>query len=168
MNVFLRKSDVLKIACLAQIVNVISPITTTREGLLKHTTYYPIMLFSRMASGNALDVLVKASMIETRKFGDMPVLDVASSHNMETGTNAVFIVNRNQTERVIVDLCWQALMPTRVISAHQITGTDPKAANSFQSPEHIIARPITIPAVKEGNLTLQLPPLSFTAIEVAI
>lgn len=168
MNVFLRKSDVLKIACLAQIVNVISPITTTREGILKHTTYYPIMLFSRMASGNALDVLVKAPMIETRKFGGVPVLDVAASHHLENGTHAVFIVNRNQTDHVSVDLCWQALMPSRIIAAHQITGADPKATNSFEYPERIIARPIKIEPVNDGNLTLQLPPLSFTAIEMAI
>ncbi|RIK35071.1 MAG: alpha-N-arabinofuranosidase, partial [Chloroflexi bacterium] len=150
MNVFLRKSDVVKIACLAQIVNVISPITTTRDGLLKQTTYYPIVLFSRMASGNALDVAVKAPLIETREFGAVPVLDVASSHDLETETGAVFIVNRNQTDSVTVDLCWQALTPTRVISAYQIAGTDPKAVNSFEDPECIVARPIRVPNVNEG------------------
>jgi alpha-N-arabinofuranosidase len=168
MNVFLRKSDVLKIACLAQIVNTISPITTTRDGLLKHTTYYPIMLFSRMASGNALDVAVKAPQIETREFGDMPILDVASSHDMEAGTSAIFIVNRSQTDNVTVDVCWQALTPTRVTSAHQIAGTDPKAANSFEDPECIVARAIKVQDVNDGTVTLQLPPLSFTAFEVAI
>jgi len=167
MNVFLRKSDVLKIAFLAQIVNVISPITTTRDGLLKHTTYYPIMLFGRMASGNSLDVAVKAPLIETREFGDVSVLDVASSHNTETGTNALFIVNRSQTDSVTVDLCWQALKPARVTSAYQVAGTDPKAANSFEHPECIVARPIKAPDVNNGTGTLRLPPLSFTAIEVA-
>jgi alpha-N-arabinofuranosidase len=168
MNVFLRKSDVLKIACLAQIVNTISPITTTRDGLLKHATYYPIALFGRMASGNALDVLVKAPRVETHQFGDVPVLDVASSHNLETGTNAIFIVNRNQTESVKVDLCWQALTPTRVKSAYQIAGNDPKAVNSFENPECIVARAIPIQHVDDGTVTLQLPPLSFTAVEVMI
>lgn len=168
MNVFLRKSDVLKIACLAQIVNTISPITTTRDGLLKHATYYPIMLFGRMASGHALDVAVKAPLVETSKFGDIPILDVASSHDAEAGTNAVFIVNRNQTGSVTVDLRWQALTPSRVQSAYQITGTDPKAVNTFADPECIVARAVKAPAVNDGTLTLQLPPLSFTAVEVAL
>ncbi len=167
MNVFLRKSDVLKIACLAQIVNVISPITTTQDGLLKHATYYPIMLFSRMASGNALDVAVKSPRVETREFGDVPVLDVAASHALETGTNAVFIVNRSQVDSVTVDLCWQALTPVRVTGAYQVAGTDPKAANSFEHPECIIARPIEVHDLSDGTGTLKLPPLSFTAIEVA-
>lgn len=167
MNVFLRKCDVLKIACLAQIVNVISPITTTPDGLLKHTTYYPIMLFSRMASGNALDVAVKAPLIETRAFGGVPVLDVAASHDIETGTNTLFIVNRDQTDRVTVDLCWQALTPTRVLSAYQVAGTDPKAVNSFENPDCIVARTTKVQDVSDGTVTLRLPPLSFTAIEVA-
>jgi alpha-N-arabinofuranosidase len=168
MNVFLRKSDVLKIACLAQIVNTISPITTTRDGLIKHTTYYPVMLFSRMASGNALDVAVKAPLVETREFGDVPVLDVASSHDRETGTSAIFIVNRSQTGSVTVDVRWQALAPTRVTSAYQIAGTDPKAVNSFENPEHIVARSTKTPAINDSTMALNLPPLSFTAIEVAM
>jgi alpha-N-arabinofuranosidase len=126
------------------------------------------MLFSRMASGNALDVAVKAPLIETREFGDMPILDVASSHDIETGTSAIFIVNRSQTDSVTVDVCWQALAPTCVTSAHQIAGTDPKAANSFEDPERIVARAIKVQDVNDGTVTLQLPPLSFTAIEVAI
>ncbi len=168
MNVFLRKSDVLKIACLAQIVNVISPITTTRERLLKQATYYPIMLFGRMASGVALDVAVKAPLVETRQFGDVPILDVSSSYNAESGTGAVFIVNRSQTEEVIVDIRWQALAPTGVRSAYQIAGTDPKAVNSFENPECIVARPIKTPAISDSTMTLNLPPLSFTAIEVTM
>ncbi len=168
MNVFLRKSDVVKIACLAQIVNAISPITTQRDGLLKHATYYPIMLYSRMASGQALDVAVKAPQVETRQFGAVPVLDVASSHNIETGTNAIFIVNRSQTDDVTVELCWQALRPSRVTCAYQVAGSDPKAFNSFENPDCIVARAVKVQKVVDGTLTLQLPALSFTALEVAI
>jgi anionic cell wall polymer biosynthesis LytR-Cps2A-Psr (LCP) family protein len=40
LNVFLRRCDVLKIACLAQIVNVIAPILTSADGLVKQTIQY--------------------------------------------------------------------------------------------------------------------------------
>ena len=59
LNVFLRKSNVLKIACVAQIVNVISWIQTRTDGLLMQPSYYPFKLVSNHARGNALDVLVK-------------------------------------------------------------------------------------------------------------
>lgn len=168
MNVFLRKSDVLKIACLAQIVNVIAPILTTRDAMLKQSIYYPIVLFNKLANGNALDVFVKAPMYETKQFGTMPLLDVGSSHNVETGTNAVFIVNRSQTESLPVELHWQDVKPTRVKSAHQLAGTDPKAANSYENPNQVVSVAIAAPEIKEGTISMMLPPLSFTTLEVTV
>lgn len=166
LNVFLRKSDVVKIACLAQIINVISPVLTTRDGLLKHSTYYPIALFSKMASGAALDVNVKAPVYSTKKFGDMPLLDVSSSYDEASQTNAIFIVNRSQNESLPVELHWQDRVPASVVSAYQLSGTDPKAANSFENPNNIVTRPIAVPEIADQSAMLTLPPLSFTVIEV--
>lgn len=114
MNVFLRKSDVLKIACLAQVVNTISPIHTTRDAVLRHTTHYPLVLFSRLATGMALDVAVKAPLYQTRKFGDMPLLDVSASFDEATGASAVFIVNRSLSESLPIELRWQDRVPQQI------------------------------------------------------
>jgi len=168
MNVFLRKADVIKVACLAQIVNVISPITTTNDAMLKHTTFYPIMHFSQMASGNSLDVAVTSPRYETKLYGDMPLLDVSSSYNEETGSNVIFIVNRSQTESLPVDLIWQDKQPSSVKSAYQLSGTDPKAVNSFENPNNITTKSIAAPDIKDGGIEMMLPPLSFTVLEVAL
>ncbi|KXN91890.1 putative alpha-N-arabinofuranosidase C [Leucoagaricus sp. SymC.cos] len=58
LNVFVRKADIVKIACIAQSVNVISPIITSPKGLYKQTTYYPLHLFSNLMRGVSLDVYV--------------------------------------------------------------------------------------------------------------
>ncbi|MBI5960817.1 MAG: alpha-N-arabinofuranosidase [Chloroflexi bacterium] len=168
MNVFLRKSDILKIACLAQIVNVIAPILTTRDALLKQSIYYPFMLFSKLASGVALDVAVKAPLYSTAKFGDMPLLDVSSSYDEANQANAVFIVNRSQTDSLSVELCWQDHAPQNIKAVYQVAGTDPKDANSFDNPNRIVAVKVDAPAVKNQRTTLTLPPLSFTAIEAQL
>ncbi|KAJ7611881.1 glycoside hydrolase family 51 protein [Mycena polygramma] len=60
LNVFVRKADVVKIACIAQSVNVISPIITSPTGLFKQTTYYPLQLFATLMQGTALDLHVSA------------------------------------------------------------------------------------------------------------
>lgn len=168
MNVFLRKSDVLKIACIAQIVNVISPLTTTKDGLLKHTTYYPLLAFNQLAAGQALDVAVQSPMYETEQFGDMPLLDVSSSYDAETGQSVVFIVNRSQSDDVPVDIDWQDLKPKRVKSARQLSGNDPKAVNTFDNPNEITMKSISPPDISNGTTTMMLPPLSFTVIEVEL
>lgn len=168
MNVFLRKSDVLKIACLAQIVNVIAPIMTTHDAILKQSTYYPIALFSKMANGTALDVKVKAPVYSTTKFGDMPLLDVSASYDEGKNTNSLFIVNRSQTENVVLDLFWQDRGPQRINAVYQVAGTDPKAANSFENPNKVVSVSVAVPTVQDKRTTLSLPPLSFTAIDVRL
>ncbi|KAJ7026640.1 glycoside hydrolase family 51 protein [Mycena alexandri] len=60
LNVFVRKADIVKIACIAQSVNVISPIITSPTGLFKQTTYYPLQLFATLMQGTSLSLHVAA------------------------------------------------------------------------------------------------------------
>ncbi len=168
MNVFLRKSDVLKIACLAQIVNVIAPLLTTRDAVLKQSIFYPFALFSKLAVGAALDVVVKSPVHKTARFGEVPLLDVGASYDAAGSASAIFIVNRSQTESLAVDLRWQDLAPRSLAGVYQVAGTDPKAANSFDKPDNVIARQVAVPAVDGKVATLVVPPLSFTAIDARI
>ena len=168
LNVFLRKADVLKIACLAQIVNVIAPILTRDDALLKQSIYYPLLHFSQMARGNSLDLTVDAPMCETKQFGDMPLLDVSAAHDAAAGTNSIFIVNRSQTERLPLAIHWQDAKPSRITSAHQLSGRDPKAANSWDDPNRLASRAIYAPRIIDGKAELSLPPLSFTALQAEL
>lgn len=168
MNVFLRKSDVLKVACLAQIVNVIAPILTTRDAMLKQSIYYPFLLFSKLASGIALDVAVKSPRYNTAKFGDMPLLDVSSSFDEASGANAIFIVNRSQTDSIPVEVHWQDRAPKSISAVYQLAGTDPKAANTYENPNQITAVKVETPALSDHSISVSVPPLSFTAIEACL
>lgn len=167
LNVFLRRANVLKIACVAQIVNVISWLQTRTDDLLKQPSYYVFKLVSNHARGNALDVHVTAPMVETKQFGGVPALDVSASHDPETGSGGVFIVNRSLTETVVTDVVWQDGSATRVTEAWQLSGSDPKEANSWAEPNRLVARPIAAPAIDDGRITLSLPPLSFTVLATA-
>jgi alpha-N-arabinofuranosidase len=162
LNVFLRMSQVLKIACVAQIVNVISWLHTRSDGLLKHPSYYAFKLVSNHARGDALDVLVKAPQVETKQYDAVPALDVSASYDAETGQGAVFIVNRSQTDSVTTDLTWQDGKTVQVENAWQMAGTDPKQVNTWEAPDQLIAKSIPVPTIDAGLATVTLPPLSFT------
>jgi alpha-N-arabinofuranosidase len=167
LNVFLRKCDVIKIACLAQIVNVIAPILTTRDGLVKQTIFYPIKLASKFARGQALAVATKAPAISTKRFGDMPALDAAASYDPATGQSAVFVVNRSQTDALSTEIIWQSETPREIGGVYQVAGSDVKAINSFEHPDTIVARQIAGGKMDGNKLCLQLPPLSFTVVSAA-
>lgn len=164
LNVFLRKSHVIKIACMAQIVNVISWLLTRTDSLLKQPSFYVFQLVSNLARGIALDVAVKASTVETKLYDAVPALDVSASYDPETNKGAVFVVNRSLTDAVVTDLVWQDNKAVTVEKAWQLAGTDPQAANSWEAPNQIVAVPIAAPVVMDGRATLSVPPLSFTVL----
>lgn len=164
LNVFLRKADVLKVACVAQVVNIISWLQTTTDGLLKHTSYYPFKLMANMAHGVSLDVLTRAPLTTTKQYGDMPVLDVSASYDAALGTTGVFVVNRSLTETIETNITFESTAPGSVTEAWQLSGTEPTAMNSWEHPNAITAQAIAKPGIRDGVCTLRLPPLSFTAL----
>ncbi|MCY4465220.1 MAG: alpha-N-arabinofuranosidase [Chloroflexi bacterium] len=168
LNVFLRKADVLKIACIAQIVNVIAPLLTRGDDLLKQSIYYPLLHFSQLAKGNSLDVQVESPRYETAQFGDMPLLDASSGHDAATGTNTIFLVNRSLQDELPLEIHWQDQAPRQIRAAHQLAGSDPKAQNSWEDPNRVMTRSIPVPRVADGLAQLILPPLSFTALEASL
>ncbi|MBN2391465.1 MAG: alpha-N-arabinofuranosidase [Anaerolineae bacterium] len=164
LNVFLRKSHVLKIACVAQIVNVISWLQTRRDALLKQPSYYVFKQVSNLARGDALDVAVKAPSVETKQHGEVPALDVSASFDPETQKTAIFLVNRSLTETISTDILWQSDAPRQITGVTQLTGSDVKAVNTYEHPDTVVPHPVGGCQMDNNKLSLSLPPLSFTAV----
>jgi alpha-N-arabinofuranosidase len=74
------------------------------------------------------------------------------------------VVNRSQTEDVVTDIVWQDGKAVRIDQAWQLAGSDPKETNSWDQPDRLVAKAISAPAADDGRVTLNLPPLSFTAL----
>lgn len=54
LNVFVRQSAKVGMACIAQSVNVISPLMTTKDGLIKQTSWYVYELFCKYMNGHRI------------------------------------------------------------------------------------------------------------------
>ena len=74
LNSFLRHADIVKIACLAQIVNVIAPILTKPDGMLIQSIYYPFLLFAKHACGVSLKPIVDGPTYTAGARGEVPML----------------------------------------------------------------------------------------------
>jgi alpha-N-arabinofuranosidase len=99
LNVFVRKSKDVEIACLAQTVNVISPLMTTKDGLVKQTTWFPYELFCRYMKGWTVACYVDCGIYEgstrpqwVRGVKQTPWLDVSATID-EQGWVSVCVVN---------------------------------------------------------------------------
>lgn len=131
LNVFYRHADMITLANLAQLVNVIAPIFTDGERLFKQTIYYPLFLYRRENGNQALDVLVKSDGYESERVGWISYLDVAATYDEETRTITLNVVNRHETESRIVTIEGQNGDFASAVSTFTIYHDDVRAENDF-------------------------------------
>lgn len=95
----LKHADRVKMACLAQLVNVIAPIMTEKNGKAwRQTIYYPFMHVSRYGRGIALNVLSSSPRYDAKDFTDVPYLETTAVYNEEQDEVTIFAVNRHLEE----------------------------------------------------------------------
>lgn len=164
----LRHADRVKIACLAQLVNALSPITTVKGGpVWKHTTYYPYLHASRYGRGTALDVRIHSPSYETADFGTVQYLDAIATLDEERGELAVFAVNRSPDEALPLEGDLRSLGGLSVLEHLVLEHADGKAANTAAQPENIVPHAGGDAAMDGGTLRAALPPLSWNVIRLA-
>lgn len=90
-------------ANIAQSVNVISPLMTSKDGIVKQTTWWPYLLFCKYMRGSALGVHVQSGEYEgptkpewIRGKIETPWLDVSAS--IKDGIVSLAVVNVHETE----------------------------------------------------------------------
>jgi alpha-N-arabinofuranosidase len=168
VNTLIRNSDRVKIACLAQLVNVIAPIMTSSDGLFRQTIFYPYAWGIQYGRGEALNVLVESSSYEVKKVKGLeqaPHIDVAGARNPSDGSVSLFILNRDLAKSHDVEVLWEDHAPSKVLNASVLTGDDLKAVNSFQSPQKVAPQAFTKPTVSGNRTKFEVPARSYTVIQ---
>jgi alpha-L-arabinofuranosidase len=176
LNAFVRNADIVKMANMAQLVNVIAPIFTNENGMFKQTIYYPLELFANKVSGTSLDVSIDCKTYNTEEFfiglgesrtkqSNVPYLDVSATYKENTVT--LCVVNRNKEAAVSTDIICQTGEFTGNYNLFEINGANTKSENNFRKEE---VKTIQKQAMKaSGNkITYLFPPHSITLIQGTI
>jgi alpha-N-arabinofuranosidase len=161
LNSFIRHADCVKIANLAQIVNVIAPILTQGDTLLLQSIFYPIEMYSRRRTGTALQVVVDGPGYESPSHGPTKYVDASSILNGDR--LSVFLVNRSLDAKIDVRICVADAEIKGLVNAEIVTGKDPKAENTSDSPRRVHSCPVDEASLSCGSATVSLPPLSVYA-----
>ena len=167
LNTLVRKSPRVKLACLAQLVNVIAPIMTNENGLVRQTIYYPYSWALEFARGSALDLLVESPTYDVPGIGAVDYVDASATLDSETKKSAFFLLNRDLAKSHQVELTWQGASP-RVVDALVLTGADLKATNTFDAPTRVTPQKADKPSTADARITFQLPPRSYTVVEFSV
>jgi alpha-N-arabinofuranosidase len=175
VNTLLRRSDRVRVGCIAQIVNVIAPLMTNAEKTIRQTIYYPYAWALQYAHGRVLDLLVESETYPIRAEGlrpdfarndQVPFLDLVATHNPENGEFALFMLNRDTTAERDLTVTWQSPAPTRILACQTLTGRDLKATNTFDQPDRVV--PAKLDAPQPGSsMTFRLPAASYTVAHLA-
>lgn len=178
LNSFIRHCNTVKIANLAQLVNVLAPIFTNAEGLFLQTTYHPVRLFSEHMQEIALDVYVQGktyaldhqSEVSSWPFrvadlGPFKLLDVSATCDVSERTLAIAVVNRDRDNAhpTTIQLTDEATM-TEVV-AYEVNGADPTTVNSFEQPHAVDIHEHRLDQQGQ-SISYSFPPHSFTLLSV--
>jgi alpha-L-arabinofuranosidase len=164
VNSLLRHADRIKIACLAQLVNVIAPIMTNEKGLYLQTIYYPYSWGLQYAKGSVLNVMTQSPTYDVAGMGKVPYLDVVGTQ-ADDGTVSLFILNRDLSKPHSVEINWEGKAPGRVLAAQVLTGEDLKATNSFDAPRKVVPQELSKPSTAAGKTRLEVPARSYSVIQ---
>jgi alpha-N-arabinofuranosidase len=166
LNSFIRHADSVKIANIAQIVNVIAPILTSGDDMLIQSIYYPIEMFAKRRDGIALQVGVNGPKVGGKDHPEAPVVDASAILN--GNELSVFLVNRSldKASEINVDLATSKLV--KQLSGEIVTGTDPKAANEFGKAPVVTMEAFREVCFQNGSVVISVPPLSVVAVTLAL
>ena len=162
----LKHADRVKMACLAQLINVIAPIITSDTGAWRQTIYWPYLHASLYGNGRALNTIVKAPVYDSKNFTDVPYLDSIVTYDEENEALTVFAVNKSLTEDLEVTLDLRQFEGYTIEEQLLLHDEDLKAVNTEEAPECIA--PVKACSVKLENGTLSgvLPHKSWNVIRL--
>jgi alpha-N-arabinofuranosidase len=165
LNTLIRNADRVKLACLAQLVNVIAPLKTNANSVLRQTIFYPYSWALQFAHGASLNLFTESSTYEVTDLGQVPHLDVAGSLDAVNGKISLFVLNRDLAKQREVEVVWEDNAPSRTVDAWTLTGSDLKATNTFEDPRRVAQQQFTKPSIASGKSKFEVPAGSYTVIQ---
>ena len=140
-NSFIRHADVVKMANLAQLVNVIAPIFTNKQGLYLQTTYFPLAEYAKQRGNQALDALVESPQYQPDNGRRLGYLDVSVTYDAKTRQVFVNVLNRSEKTDITARIENVAATPPATVSVWELNHPDLKATHTFG--KDTVVRPAT-------------------------
>jgi alpha-N-arabinofuranosidase len=130
-NSFIRHADIVKMANLAQIVNVIAPIFTNEKGLFLQPIYFPIAEYGKQRGNRSLVVWSTGPTYRTNGRPPLPYLDISSTHDDKTGTIYLNVLNRSKSMDIPAEVDNQTGKLDQTAMLWQMNYPDLKATHTF-------------------------------------
>jgi alpha-N-arabinofuranosidase len=135
----LKNCDRVKMACLAQLVNVIAPIMTENDGSAwAQTIFYPFMHASAYGRGTALTPVVTCDNYRTKDGKEVPYIEAIGILNEEKKELTVFAVNRSLEDSIELEIDLRDFSGAVLVEHIIMENEDLKAVNTAADPDIVV------------------------------
>lgn len=166
LNVFIRQSAYVGMANIAQSVNVISPLMTTKTGIIKQTTWWPWLLFCKYMRGSALGVHVSCGEFEgatnpawIRGTIETPWLDVSASIDA-VGMVSLVVVNIHEERGFVTRIEGLKLGNGKEVEVFVVGGESVNVSNMKGEESSVLVKE----SKWDGNGVYEFPKASMTML----
>lgn len=161
----LNHADRVKVACLAQLVNVIAPVfTEPGKGSYKQAIYFPFRDVSVYGRGTVLTPIVQSPNKETKEYGEVPAVIFSTIYNEDSDEVSVFALNTNKTESAQTEINLASFGKTEMILRTELTGNDLSAKNTLEKPETLKSVAVSLNQSENSIYTVNLKPASWNVL----
>ncbi len=164
---FIKHADRLKMACMAQLVNVIAPIMTKAGGgVCRQTTFYPFLHASKFGRGTALMPIVASPKYDSKDYTDVPYVEAVAVMDEAKEEITLFAVNRSLEEAMAASCFLRSFDGYSFIEHIALESDDIKAVNTVESPSAVAPRIRTdsVRSLGNGGFEIELGKASWNVI----
>ena len=163
----LKHSDRVRMACMAQLVNVIAPIMTEENGpAWRQTIFYPYLHASKYGRGIALNPALRSSKHDTVEFTDVTDVESVAVWDDEKDQVTIFAVNRNLEEDIVLEADLRSFEGYRLLEHIVLENGDMKAVNSAER-QAVLPKTVTDrDQLQDGILQSKLSKTSWNVIRL--
>lgn len=166
LNTFIRHANSVKMANMAQLVNVIAPMMVTKDKLWLQTIYFPLQLFSKNAHGQSLETFVQCDTYDAGDYKAVPYLDISNVYNPATGELVINVVNRHLEKAIETTIQSQFGKFAGKAVVSEVNSGDLKDENTVDAQKVKVAEKQA--DTKPDQFTYTFPAHSFTQIRVKL
>jgi alpha-N-arabinofuranosidase len=168
-NSFFRHANVVKIANLAQLVNVIAPIFTNQQGLYLQTIYFPLAEYARQRGNQSLDVWVQSPQYKPDSGRALNYLDVSSTFDPKTHRVFLNVLNRAEKQDIAARISNASGALTGSVGVWELNHPDLKATRTFGSDKVVRPTAKTFqPAPQDRTFSYTFPKHSLTILTLQL
>lgn len=150
-NAFFRHADVVKMANLAQMVNVIAPIMTNKQGLFLQTTYFPLVELGKQRGNTSLEVWSSGPTYSIEKRPPLQYLDVSSTYDGKNRVLFINVLNRSMDRNIGAKIETQDVHIGTSVEVWEMNHADLKTTHTFGDDKKVRPTTRTITVAPAGE-----------------